>query len=129
MAEVFNASKVRGGGELYDASSPSAYSGEKDKTLLARAAAWLSAPAAFVLGLYGAALPMLAGLLLGGAGTLRALAQQKAAWDAMRHLGHRLLDAGLVPDVLTRLAIRKFCQQKIAELQADAPNVEAEMVR
>ncbi|KAJ1630315.1 hypothetical protein T492DRAFT_840125 [Pavlovales sp. CCMP2436] len=58
-----------------------------------------------------------------------ALAQRKVLWAAARELGHKALDAGLVPDVLTRLAIRKFCAQKIAELDAQAPGVEAQMAR
>lgn len=124
------ASKVRGGGQLYDSDSNGSggAKAEEDSSLVGQLVAWLSAPAAFLLGLYGTALPMLAGLLLGGAGTLRALAKQRDAWNAMRHLGHKALDAGLIPDVLTRLAIRRFCAQKAAELEAEAPGVEASMV-
>lgn len=131
---AFNASKVRGGGELYDASASPAATPPPGKAHrpakpFDSLVAWLTAPVAFVLGLYAMALPMLVGALLGGAGTLRAFAKQKAAWNAMRHLGHKALDAGLVPDFLIRLAIRKFCAQKAAELEADAPGVEAAMVR
>ena len=40
-----------------------------------------------------------------------------------------MLDRGLVPDYFTRAAIRKFCGQKLDELRAEAPGVEAHQAR
>mmetsp|Transcript_47245 Transcript_47245/g.110285 ORF Transcript_47245/g.110285 Transcript_47245/m.110285 type:complete len:453 (+) Transcript_47245:58-1416(+) len=124
MEAKFNPSKVRGGGELYDGDTD----GKQDSTASATLFAWAWAPVALLLFCTGAIVPMVTGLLIGGAGTVQA-AVGKPLWNRIRHVGHMMLDAGLVPDVLTRLAIRKFCAQKNAELEADAPGCEAAQVR